>query len=668
MMRTAFLTTASLLSLAYTCVGAPILRDAALTSVSSPDGQVEVRISHAPAPASGAVGFQIYFKGTELLHGNLELCVTGTNVMESVSVKNSSTRESDSTYAVPFGKNNPVRDHFKELTLNLENATGPLRHFQVVFRAYDDGIAYRYVIPKQENADSIEITDEPGRYQFTGDPRMWPLYLPNHTTSHEGIYSAERYSTLATNRLIDVPLLAEFADGTSVSIAQASLRNYAGLYLKAEAGTERWLQCDLSPLPGQEEIKVRSQLPLSSPWRAFLIGTAPGKLIESNLILNLNDPNAIGDISWLKAGKASFYWWSGVQEPFDPKEAVKWEENYIDFCASNGIAFHAVIGTEGDHPWHFQTKAGYNPPGPDADVSRPRTGFPMADVVKYGRSKGVGIRVWVNQKSLHGHLEEAFAQYEKWGLSGLMVDFLDRNDQEMVNWSEEVLQCAARHHLHIQFHGVWDPTGLSRTYPNLFNHEGVMNLEYLKWGDKVTPKHDVTVPFTRMVAGPMDYHLGGFRGAYRDQFHHRVVKPIIYGTRCNQLAMYVVYENPMPMVCDTPDSYIGQPGFDFLKEVPTTWNETRVLSGEVGEYIVLARRKGTDWYVGAMTDWTPRSLPMPLNFLGPGEYHVETWSDIKNDPDPNHLSKTSRQMNADETLTLNLNSGGGEVIHIWPAK
>jgi alpha-glucosidase len=638
-------------------------------ALASPDGRIELRISPGSSSSPRGIGFHVRFGGKELLQGELGLGVSGTNVLEAVSVKDSRQRESDSTYVVPFGKNNPVRDHFKELTLDLETATGPVRNFQVIFRAYDDGVAYRYSIPKQPGADSIEITDEPGRFQFTGDPRMWPLYLPNHTTSHEGIFSEERFSTLRTNQLIDVPLLAEFADGVSVSIAQASLRNYAGLYLKAQdVRSKRWLQCDLPALPGQEEVKVRSKLPLSSPWRVFLIGTAPGRLIESDLILNLNDPNAIGDTSWLKAGKASFYWWSGVQEPFDPAQAVKWEENYIDFCASNGLAFHAVIGTEGDHPWHFQTKSGYNPPGPDADVTRARLGFPIKEVVNYARSKGVGIRFWVNQKALHGHLEAAFTQYEKWGISGLMVDFLDRNDQEMVNFSEEILQSAARHHLHIQFHGVWAPTGLSRTYPNLFNHEGVMNLEYLKWGDRVTPKHDVTVPFTRMVAGPMDYHLGGFRGAYRNQFQHRVVKPIIFGTRCHQLAMYVVYENPMPMVCDTPDSYVGQPGFDFLREVPTTWDETRVLSGEVGEYIVLARRKGSDWYVGAMTDWTPRSLKIPLNFLASGEYQVETWADIKDDPDANHLALKKERMNTDGTLLLNLNSGGGEVIHISPSK
>jgi alpha-glucosidase len=247
-----------------------------------------------------------------------------------------------------------------------------------------------------------------------------------------------------------------------------------------------------------------------------------------------------------------------------------------------------------------------------------------------------------------------------------MVDFLDRNDQEMVNFANQIVESAARHHLDVNFHGVWAPTGLERTYPNLFNHEGALNEEYLKWSDRCTPPHDVTMAFTRMLAGPMDYHLGGFRGAYRDQFKHRMVKPIVYGTRCLQLAMYVVFENPVPMVCDTPESYLGQPGFDFIQKVPTTWDETRVLSGEVDQYIVVARRKGADWYVGAMTGWTPRELSVPLNFLPPGEYRVETWSDIKDDPDANHLAFASRRLKAGDALSLNLNSGGGEVIRITP--
>lgn len=633
-------------------------------SVASPDGRIEVRI----LVSSGESGFEVRFNQKELFRGKLALCVTRTNLLENAAVKTSSLRESDSTYSVPVGKNNPIRNHYRELTMNLENAAAPLKKFQVQFRAYNDGVAYRYVLPKQHGVKSIEITDEPGTFQFTGDPQVWPLYFDSYVNSHEAIHAPAPFSALVTNRLIDVPLLAEFSNDVSVAFTEANLKNYAGLYVRAEDDNgQKCLRLDLSPLPKEPGIKVRSQLPVQSPWRAFFIGSEPGRLVESDLLRNLNDPCAIGNTSWLKPGKSSFYWWNGIQEPQDPQAAFEWEKNYIDFCASNHIEIHAVIGTEGDHPWYYQTTGNYSSPGPDADVTRPRPGFEMAKLVQYARSKGVSIRVWVHWKPLNEHLEAALAQYQKWGLTGVMVDFLDHNDQEMVNFANRVVASAARHHLDVNFHGVWPPTGLERTYPNLFNHEGALNEEYLKWTERCTPEHDVTMAFTRMLAGPMDYHLGGFRGAYRDQFQHRVVKPTVYGTRCFQLAMYVVFENPLPMVCDTPDSYLGQPGFDFIQQVPTTWDETRVLSGQVGEYIVMARRKGPDWYVGAMTDWTPRSLTVDLNFLPPGEYQVETWADVKGDVNPDHLVFQKQRLKAGTSLSLDLNSGGGEVIHIQPA-
>jgi len=639
-------------------------------SVASPGGRIELRILPVlSALKSLNPEFQVSFQGKELLHGELGLCVSGTNLLEKAVLKSIRSGESDSTYNMSYGKNNPIRNHYRELTLDWESEAAPLQKFQVIFRVYDDGVAYRYLLPKQKGVESIKITAEPGIFQFVGDPQMWPLYFKSYVNSHEGTYDSGPFSALATNRLIDVPLLAEFADGVSVSFTEANLKNYAGLYVRAEEiQGQKCLRCDLSPLPDGSGVKVISRLPLASPWRVFLIGAKPGRLIESDLLLNLNDPCAIGDTSWLKAGKTSFYWWNGVQEPVDPLAAFEWEKSYIDFCASNGIAFHAIIGTEGNHPWHYQTTGHYDSPGPNADVTRPRPGFPMAQLVKYAHTKGVGIRVWVHWKPLSEHLEAAFAQYQKWGLSGVMVDFLERNDQEMVNFANQVVQAAARHHLDVNFHGVWAPTGLERTYPNLFNHEGVLNLEYLKGTNLCTPQHDVTVSFTRMVAGPMDYHLGGFRTAYRDQFKHRNIKPILMGTRCHQLAMYVVFENPLPMVCDTPDSYTNQPGFDFVCEVPTTWDEARVLSGQVGEYIVVARRKGAGWYVGAMTDWAPRELTIPLNFLPPGEYRIETWTDVKGDPDANHLAFESRRVTAGDALNLNLNSGGGEVIRLVPEK
>jgi alpha-glucosidase len=640
------------------------------SSLLSPDGNIELRLAlHVSSEGQGTQDpeFQVLFDGNELLRGELGLCVKKTNLWDRFSFEAAQLRQADFTYAMPFGKNNPVRDNFKELTLDLRSGVGWVQQFQVIFRVYDDGVAYRYVFAEQPNTESIDITDQSDRFHFSGDPKVWPLYRENYTTSHEGIYDHTRFSALAENQLIDVPLLAEFTNGVSVSLTQVSLRNYAGLYFKVSGkGTHRWLRCDLAPLPGREGIKVRSRLPLFSPWCVMLIGNTPGHLIESNLILNLNAPNAIGDTSWLKAGKTTFYWWNGNQEPNDVRKAVQWEKDYIDFCAKHGITFHTVIGTDADHPWYHQTGRLYNPPREDADVTRPRDGFPMEEVTRYARSKGVRIRVWVHWKPLSKHLEEAFTQYEAWGIAGLMVDFLDRNDQQMVNFLERVLQCAARHHLNIQFHGVAAPTGLKRTYPNLFNHEGVLNLEYLKWSDQCTPEHDVTVPFTRMVAGPMDYHLGGFRAAYSNTFKHRHVNPVIMGTRCHQLAMYVVIENPMPMMADTPEAYEGQPGFDFLCEVPTTWNETRVLSGVVGDYIVVARRQGPEWYVGAITDWTPRELTVPLDFLGEGPYHVETWADLKNSKDPNQLSFTQRRISANDTLILDLASGGGQVLHISP--
>ena len=598
---------------------------------------------------------------------NLGLSASGRNILQGQVQGTMAVGQSDSTYNVLFGKANPIRNQYNEVTVDLQTSNKGIRNFQIVFRVYDDGVAFRYFIPKQADADSVELTDESDTFQFTGDPHSWPLYRENYTTSHEGLYASEDLSQLKTNQLIDLPFLAQYEDGVSVAITEANLRNYAGMYLKASGSSEqRSLRSDLSPLPGQTQVKVRSQLPLNSPWRVLLVGSEVGKLIESNLILNLNEPSSIEDTSWIKIGKSTWYWWNGpYQEPVDFKCDLNLEtmKHYIDFCASNNIAFHSVMSTVDEFPWYYQTQKGYGP-GPDSDVTRARPGVDMQQIVAYAKSRNVGIRLWAHWKPLSERLEAAFAQYEKWGISGLMVDFLDRDDQEMVLFSERVLQVAARHHLHIHFHGVWKPTGLQRTYPNLFNHEGVLNLEYLKWGDQCSPEHNLTVAFTRMLAGPMDYHLGGFRATNRNDFKPQAMKPSVLGTRCHHLAMYVVFENPMPMVCDAPTAYEGQPGFDFIREVPTTWNETRVIQAKVRNYIVVARRAGSDWYVGAMTDWTPRKLRVPLSFLSPGQYQAEIWADASDSSDPNRLSVTQRSVGPNDTLTLVMGSGGGQAIRI----
>jgi alpha-glucosidase len=259
-------------------------------------------------------------------------------------------------------------------------------------------------------------------------------------------------------------------------------------------------------------------------------------------------------------------------------------------------------------------------------------------------------------------LEEAFALYESWGVKGLMVDFLDRDDQEMIDWSEKMLECAARHHLHIQIHGSSKFSGEQRTFPNLFNRECVLNLEVDKWSKDCTPDHNVNVAYTRGLAGPLDYHLGGFRSASRAEFEPHGLKPDVMGTRCHNLALYVVYENPMPMVADVPSAYEGQPGFEFVTEVPTTWDETRFLQGEPGEYIVIARRKGESWYLAGITNWTPREIDLPLKFLGPGMFDAKLSTDGSLDESrSNEISQRQEAVDAKKSFHLSLAPGGGFV-------
>jgi alpha-glucosidase len=249
-----------------------------------------------------------------------------------------------------------------------------------------------------------------------------------------------------------------------------------------------------------------------------------------------------------------------------------------------------------------------------------------------------------------------------------MIDFMDRDDQEMVEWQERTIKAAARHKLHVQFHGSYKPTGEQRTFPNLFNREGVLNLEYLKWSDSCAPPHNVNVAYTRLLTGQVDYHLGGFRAASREEFQPRDLLPFALGTRCHQLALYVVYENPMPMMADVPEAYEGQPGFDFLVDVPTTWDETQFVAGEAGEYIVVARRSGKNWYLGGITNWTPRDLKLPLNFLGDGRFQASLYSDRSLDGKrPNELRQETRELTSDSTLDVALAAGGGFVATIRPA-
>ena len=626
----------------------------------SPNGNIEFRFSLANGSAIYGVTFK---KNALILPSELGMQFREGGFIGQLKMAGKPRlSEGIESYELPVGKNRYVREQYNEAEISLSNKLTPARKIIIRVRAFNDGIAFRYELPVQENWSSFELVEEHTRFRLASNPVAHALFLPNYTSSHEGEYTSSAWDKLKEDSLMDMPALFEFPGPVYMGITEAALLDYAGMYLMKDKGE---LQCKLSPLPGQDLVKVRAKLPHQSPWRVLLISDRIGALIESNLLTNLSPPCALRDLSWLRPGKTTFPWWNGNVVPDTinaPGNNFVTQQYYIDFCARNGIDYHSVV-EYGLHQWYVDDGIPFSP-GPNADVTRAVPGLDMKQVCDYAKSKGVGIRVWVHFYALYPKLDTAFTLFEKWGISGMMVDFMDRDDQEMVNMQTEILQKAAAHHLHIQFHGAYKPTGLHRTYPNEFTREGTLNYESNKWSKRVTPDHDIQFPFTRMLAGSTDYHLGGFRFVTDSAFIIQYTRPLIISTKAHMLGMYVVLENYLGMVCDYPAAYEGQPGFEFICAVPTIWDQTRVIDARVGEYILIARKKNEDWWVGAINNHQPRTMNFSLSFLDSGTYEMTMYRDAPDsDKDPNHLLKEVVQVKKGQTLRFDLSVGGGAAFH-----
>ncbi len=575
--------------------------------------------------------------------------------------------EVDEEIPMPWGKSKLAIDRCAHATVTLSSSKN-LR-WQIELRAYDDGVAFRYRFLEQSELKQFTLQDEATQFDAAGEPQVLYNTLDSFTTSHESLYNKTPLAEIPTETLLDCPVLFVWPNGTAAAITEAAIFDFAGMYLFRETAETTKLRCRLSPLPSQENACVRGETPHQSPWRVFLLADHAGKLVESNLQYCLNAPPA-RDYSWAKPGKSSFHWWYGdfeddYKQPDGEAVFVARHREYIDFCAENNIAYHAVSGH--GLSWYQQSSTDYAVASDDADVRKPREAIGLPAILEYAKQRGVGIRLWVHWEALDKHLEGAMKLYESWGVKGLMVDFLDRDDQEMIAFSKRMLESAARHKIHIQIHGSSKYSGEQRTFPHLFNREGVLNLEYVKWSKLCTPQHSVNVAYTRALAGPVDFHLGGFRSVPREEFEPQDRAPVVMGTRCHNLALYVAYVNPMPMVADSPSAYTGEPGFEFIKTVPTTWDETRFLAGEPGEYFVIARRSGDIWYLGGITNWTPRDLELPLDFLSSKEYHCTSWQDGSLDPSrPNEVESRQATVHARATLKIELATGGGFVARLKP--
>lgn len=629
-------------------------------TLASPGGRAEIVFSTAPGPGgASALSYKVSFAGRPVLDwSRLGLEFQGAPALGgNVAIVSAQTGSADETYRTPHGKANPVRNHYNSALIELREQARPFRSLAIEARAYDDGVAFRYLIPDQPGTKEIRISGETTQFRFQKDATAYPLILGGYRTSYEDDYHKLTLSGLHQDYLIGLPLVVDVPGVAVAGITEANLDNYAGMYLGA-GRDGRTLEARLAPRVDQPGLAVSTGTPARSPWRVIMLGDHPGRLIESNIVVNLNPPPAIADTSWIRPGKTAWNWWSGsVVENAGFKYGMNGEtmKAYIDFAAKAGLEYMLI-----DAGWAAR---GTGPNDSNADITEHRPEVDIPDLVKYANGQNVRLWVWAHWTDVERQMDAAFPLYEKWGLAGVKIDFMDRDDQWMVDYYRRVAKKAAEHHLMLDFHGAYKPDGLRRTYPNVLTREGVMGLEYNKWSARITPGHNVMLAFTRMLAGPMDYTPGGFNNATREGFVPRNERPFVMGTRSHQLALFVVFESPLQMVADHPGAYEGQKELAFLRAVPATWDETRVLNGAIGEYVTIARRSGDEWYLGSITDWSPRSIEVPLRFLGPGKYVAEVYSDPPGSAaDPKTSVREEKAVDSTMTLTLKLASGGGQAI------
>jgi len=630
--------------------------------VKSPDGAIEMTI----AAEAGRLAYGVTFHGKPVIApSGLGLEIAGGPVLGSaVKIAGWHAGAVDETYTMLHGKANPVRNVCNTVSVDLEETAAPARKLTLEARAYNDGVAFRYVVPPQPGLEEIRLTGERTEFRLAKDATTYPLVLENFQTSYEDDYHTVPLSGLHADWLIALPLLTELPGVAWVAITEADIDNYAGMYLQHSARDGRLLTARLAPSLENPGLAVLTGAPMATPWRVVTIGSEPGRLVESNLVINLNPPSAIADTSWIKPGKTAWDWWSGTYAEgvsFQPGMNTPTMEHYIDFCAASGLPYMLI-----DAGWSLQ---GNGPNWSKADITKTSPAIDMPAILAYAKARHVGIWLWAHWEDVNRQMAEAFPLYEKWGIAGVKIDFMNRDDQWMVNYYRRVVKAAAEHHLMIDFHGAFKPDGLRRTYPNLLTREGVMGAEYNKWSARVTPDHNVMLAFTRMLAGPMDYTPGGFNNATRAEFEPRNLKPMVMTTRAHQLGLYVVFESGFQMVSDYPEAYQGQKEFEFIKAVPDVWDETHVVKGRPGDFVTIARRRGREWYMGSINGWRSNEIDVPLEFLGKGDFVAEVYSDAPDaESHPKHTVKEEKKVTAATLLHVRLAPGGGQAIRIRPAE
>ncbi|RIJ50866.1 glycoside hydrolase family 97 protein [Maribellus luteus] len=545
-----------------------------------------------------------------------------------------------------------IQDDYNQLTLSFKG-------YSLEFRAYDEGAAYRWVSALK---GEYKVKSEQASFVFPADHTTWFPEEESMFSHQEREYLKVNLSAIGSDRFCSTGMLVDCGNGVKTYISESDLMDYPGMFLKGDDQNQNALVGKFAGVVLEEKqlndrnVKptkyadyiAQCNGPRSFPWRALLITENDEALVQSELIYKLAPELKIQNTEWIKPGKVAWDWWNanniyGVD--FESGVNNDTYKYYIDFASKNKLEY--VILDEG---WYHLENI--------MDVVDE---IDIQELVDYGKERNVGVILWVVWKALDDQLEKALDQFEAWGVKGIKIDFMQRDDQWMVNFYEKIARECAERELLVDYHGAYKPAGLERAYPNVITYEGVKGMENAKWSSLPDPEHNVTLPFTRMVAGAMDYTPGAMINTTKKNFREVFTQPMSSGTRCHQLAMYVVFESPLQMLCDNPSNYYREPEcMKFLSVVPSVWDDTKVLQGKVGDYVAIARRSGDTWYIGAMTDWDARDLSLDLDFLGDGNYSMSVWKDgVNADKHAADFAQENQDVNSASKINIKMAPGGG---------
>jgi Glycoside hydrolase 97. len=623
--------------------------------VISPDSKISLTIN---------VGTDIKWsatrEGKEIINNSkiAMILANGKILGENEKVRKAAVSQlNDIIKPVVANKKSEIIDNCNILTITFSSG------FSLQFRAYNDGVAYRF---ETSMKDEITVKNEISDFIFPAGSHSWYPLETSFMSHNERTFIYSSLDTIANKHLASLPTLFQ-VNGVDVLITESDIEDYPGMWLVG--GGSGKISGVWSKYPDTEKQKGELDLLITStkdyiaktngvrtfPWRVFVIAPSDIKLLESDMVYKLAPPNKIADTKWIKPGHVAWDWWNANNiYGVDFRAGINNDtyKYYIDFASKNKIEYIIL-----DAGWYDSSNILKSIP----DINIP-------ELCHYAESKNVGVILWVAWKTFWDKMDEAVVLYEKWGVKGVKVDFMQRDDQKVVNFYLEAARKTAEHHLIIDFHGAYKPDGLGRTWPNALTREGVKGMENDKWSKDIDPDHDATIPFTRMVAGPMDYTPGAMVNMDKANFTPNYTRPESQGTRAHQVALYIIYESPLQMLSDSPSTYMKeQETTDFIVNIPTVWDDIIGIDGKVGDYLLLARRSGKEWFVGAITDWTSRDMDLDLSFLPAGNYSMEIFRDgINADRYAGDYKHLKTNVKSGDKMKIHLAPGGGWAARITP--